>query len=216
MGNATYCPETDQRGITRPQGGGCDIGAYEAPVASVFTSSGMQDGWILESSETSGKGGSMNKGAATLNVGDDAANRQYRAVLSFNTATLPTDAIITTVTLKVKRQGVTGGGNPITIFKGFMVDLKNGNFGTSALQLTDFQTKGNKTLSGLKPALNGGWYTMNLTTATTQINPTGNTQIRLRFKLDDNNNNVANFLKLYSGNASAANRPQLIIEYYVP
>jgi hypothetical protein len=42
------------------------------------------------------------------------------------------------------------------------------------------------------------------------------TQIRLRFKLDDNNNNVANFLSLYSGNAGAANRPQLIVEYYVP
>jgi hypothetical protein len=41
------------------------------------------------------------------------------------------------------------------------------------------------------------------------------TQIRLRFKLDDNNNAVANFLKLYSGNAPAASRPQLIIEYNV-
>ncbi|HEY1265912.1 MAG TPA: choice-of-anchor Q domain-containing protein [Candidatus Binatia bacterium] len=23
------CPATDQRGTTRPQGGGCDIGAFE-------------------------------------------------------------------------------------------------------------------------------------------------------------------------------------------
>lgn len=29
-GNATYCPATDQRGVSRPQGAGCDIGAYEA------------------------------------------------------------------------------------------------------------------------------------------------------------------------------------------
>ncbi|MCB9420636.1 MAG: hypothetical protein H6667_12585 [Ardenticatenaceae bacterium] len=28
-GNNLACPATDQRGITRPQGGGCDIGAYE-------------------------------------------------------------------------------------------------------------------------------------------------------------------------------------------
>jgi hypothetical protein len=42
------------------------------------------------------------------------------------------------------------------------------------------------------------------------------TQIRLSFKLDDNNNTIANYLKLYSGNAPAASRPQLIIEYYVP
>ena len=41
-------------------------------------------------------------------------------------------------------------------------------------------------------------------------------RIRLRFKLDDNNNTVANYLSLYSGNAPAASRPQLIIEYYLP
>jgi CSLREA domain-containing protein len=220
-GTNTGCPITDQRGVTRPQGSRCDIGAYEstAPPAlkETFRSNAKQDGWILESSETSNKGGTLNKGASTLNVGDDAANKQYRAVLSFGTAALPDDAVITKVTLRVKRAGTpVGGGNPITIFGGFMVDVKKGNFGTSALQLTDFQTKGNKTLSGLKPALKSGWYTMNLTTAKAQINLTGNTQIRLRFKLDDNNNFTANFLKIYSGNAGAASRPQLIVEYYVP
>ena len=29
-GDDTNCPDTDQRGVTRPQGTGCDIGAYEA------------------------------------------------------------------------------------------------------------------------------------------------------------------------------------------
>jgi beta-glucanase (GH16 family) len=29
--NGALCPATDQRGVTRPQGAGCDIGAYEAP-----------------------------------------------------------------------------------------------------------------------------------------------------------------------------------------
>lgn len=31
--NAAVCPATDQRGISRPQGGGCDIGAYELVAA---------------------------------------------------------------------------------------------------------------------------------------------------------------------------------------
>jgi hypothetical protein len=30
-GDNAGCPATDQRGVTRPQGAGCDIGAYEAP-----------------------------------------------------------------------------------------------------------------------------------------------------------------------------------------
>jgi hypothetical protein len=28
-GNNATCPTTDQRGVTRPQGGVCDIGAFE-------------------------------------------------------------------------------------------------------------------------------------------------------------------------------------------
>ena len=39
--NSTYCTATDQRGLTRPQGSACDIGAYEldvvTPVAAVFS-----------------------------------------------------------------------------------------------------------------------------------------------------------------------------------
>jgi len=42
------------------------------------------------------------------------------------------------------------------------------------------------------------------------------TQIRLRFKLGDNGNAVANYLSLFSGNAPIDSRPQLIIQYYVP
>lgn len=126
---------------------------------------------------------------------------------------------LTKVTLKVKKSGITGGGNPVKTFKGFVVDIKQGMFGKSALALGDFQAKGNKTLAVIAP-YSSGWYSLNLTSAGLYINKTttnsGLTQIRLRFKLDDNNNGVANFLKLFSGNALAASRPQLIVEYYVP
>lgn len=214
-GTNTGCPAADQRGKKRPQGATCDIGAVEF-VFPIYRSQGGNDGWVLESSETSGTGGAMDSAAATLNVGDDSANRQYRTVLSFNTAKLPDTAAITKVTLKVKKQSMTGGGNPINTLGGFMVDVKKGNFGKAALQLTDFNAKSSKTLGAFKPALKSGWYTLNLSVASAQINKTGNTQISLRFKLDDDNNAAANFLSLHSGNAGTASRPQLIIEYYVP
>ena len=61
---------------------------------------------------------------------------------------------------------------------------------------------------------------MNLTGAGPFVNKletnSGLTQIRLRFKLGDNNNAVANVLGLFSGNAPAASRPQLVITYSVP
>lgn len=48
------------------------------------------------------------------------------------------------------------------------------------------------------------------------VNKTGTTQFHLYFAKDDNDDNVADYMKFYSGNASAASRPQLIIEYYIP
>ena len=53
-------------------------------------------------------------------------------------------------------------------------------------------------------------------TAYRYINRTGITQVRLRFQTDDDNDSAADFLRFYSGNATAANRPVLVIEYYVP
>ncbi len=186
-----------------------------------FLSVAANDGWILESTETINVGGTMNFIATTLHLGDDAARKQYRSILSFGTgSTLPDTAIITKVTLKLRQQGIVGGGNPVTAFQGFMADIRKGTFGTSALQVTDWQATANKTYGPFTPALTGGWYTFNLTSAKAYINKlaagSGLTQIRLRFKLDDNNNAIANYLSLYSGNAGAASRPQLIVEYYIP
>jgi len=209
-----------------------DNSAADSGAAYVFTvsptivsitlrSTGTQDGWVLETGENTNKGRTLDSTSTTLRLGDDSAKKQYRSILSFATgATLPDNAVITKVTLKVKKQGITGGGNPVTAFQGFMVDIKKGLFGTSALQAADFQTAASKTYGPFTTALAGGWYTIDLTTGKTYINKLatggGLTQIRLRFRLDDNNNAIANHLSLYSGDAGAASRPKLIIEYYVP
>jgi hypothetical protein len=184
-------------------------------------SEAAQDGWILESGETTDIGSTMNTNANTFYLGDNAQNKQYRSVLSFSTKGLPDTAVITKITLSLKKQGITDGGNPIDLFQGIRVDIKNGFFGSApGLQVSDFQAVADKTYGPAKPALTNGWYSINLTQAQFYINKLatngGVTQFRLRFKLDDNNNAVANYLSLYSGNAPAASRPQLIVEYYVP
>jgi hypothetical protein len=88
------------------------------------------------------------------------------------------------------------------------------------LQASDFQAKAHKSYGPFTPAPSGGWYSIDLTSGKAYINKfdtlSGLTQIRLRFSLDDNNNAIANYLSLFSGNAPAASRPQLIIQYYVP
>jgi len=190
-------------------------------LTAIFRSAGAQDGWTLESGENTSKGGTVNSSATTLRLGDNAAKKQYRSTLSFATgADLPDNAVITKVTLKVKRQGISGGGDPVAALQGFMVDFRKGSFGQPTLQAGDFQAAANKSYGPFAPALSSGWYAFNLTTAKAYVNKlaTGNglTQIRLRFQLDDNDNGVANVLSLFSGEAGAANRPQLIVEYYVP
>jgi hypothetical protein len=188
--------------------------------SSTLGSISAQDGWILESSENSNRGGPLSKTASTFFLGDDAQKKQYRSILSFTTKDLPDKAVITKVTLMVKKQAVLGG-NPVKAFQGFLVDIKKGFFGSAAgLQASDFQGKANQSYGPFKPALSAGWYSIDLTPAKAYINKLntngGVTQVRLRFKLDDNNNAKANYLSLYSGNATTASRPQLIIEYYVP
>ena len=187
-----------------------------------FTSMGTQDGWVLESFFNSNRGGTIDGKATTFNLGDDATKKQYRGILSFNTSTIPDNATITGVTLKVKKSAIVGGGNPVNIFHGFMADIKNGFFGTvSILQATDFQTIGTASYGPFIVAPVNNVYSINLTGGKLNINKlttnSGLTQIRLRFKLDDNDNTVANYLSLFSGDAaSATNRPQLVITYSVP
>jgi hypothetical protein len=48
------------------------------------------------------------------------------------------------------------------------------------------------------------------------VNRTGVTQFRLGFQTDDDNDAVADIIKFHNGNSTAANRPVLVIEYYVP
>ena len=198
--------------------GNFSSGEYYTRVATTLLtlrSNGINDGWLVESSEMSNTGGMMNNIATTFNLGDDAADRQYRAVLSFNTSSLPDTATIIKIMLKVKRNAVLGGSDPISLFQGFKVDIKKGTFGVASLEPADFNVIGNNTYGPFSPPLSNGWYSLNLTGGKGYINKMGTTQLRLRFSLDDNNNNVANFLKLYSGNAAVVSiRPQLIIEYY--
>jgi len=190
-----------------------------ATLTKSYRSAGSQDGWVLESSETSGKGGTMNAAATVFHLGDDAQNGQYRAILSFNTSGLPDDAVISKVTLKIKKQGLVGS-NPFTTHQGLLVDIKKPYFGTGlALATHDFQAVANKSAVGtFGTTASSGWYSATLlNTAYPYINLTGTTQFRLRFKLDDDNDNTADYMKFFSGNyGTATDRPVLVIQYYVP
>lgn len=191
---------------------------FKKLVTAKFRSVGANDGWILEKTETSNTGGTLNANATVINLGDDASDRQYRAILSFNTATLPDSAVITGVTLKVKRQGVVGT-DPFNTHGNILADIRKGAFSNSnALQSKDFQAAASKTGAvTIRKTLAAGWYSGNLLkTAFPFVNLKGVTQFRLRFAKDDNDDHGADYLKIFSGNAATASRPMLVVTYYVP
>jgi hypothetical protein len=221
-GNSTYCLGESARAnmISADQWTITDGGKDCNPltVKKVFQSQAKYDGWVLESSEFSRKGGTKNNLDQVLQVGDNAQDKQHRVILSFYTGAIPDNAVITKVILKVKKAGVVGT-DPMNTHKSLVVDIKKGKFYTlPALQINDFQTKANKYEIGkFSKKLFSGWYKAVLNSVTfPYINKTGRTQLRLRFLMDDNDNNVADILKLYSGNAVKADRPQLIVRYQVP
>ena len=175
---------------------------------------------VLESGENTNLGGTLNSTATTFKLGDNAANRQFRAVLSFNTSSLPDNAVIIAVTLKIKKAG-QAGATPFNTLGKILADIGTDPFsGNAALELTDFQATSSKDAAlaiGNTPS--SGWYSRSLAAANFGfINLTGITQFRLRFAKDDNHNNVADYLQFYSGNytITPTYRPTPIIKYSVP
>lgn len=217
VGNDATCAITDQRGVVRPQGSHCDLGAYESEQITLL-SQASYDGWVLESNKGSGKGGSVNISSTALYIGDNATDRQYRAILSFDTSTLPTGAIVTGVIIRLKSQRFVGA-NPFTILGNLQVDIRAGPFGDDpSLQTDDFQAVASQSNLGKIPKTPvNGWYSATWTSRIIPyINMNGLTQLRLRFNKSNNNNFRADYMKFYSGEVSSANRPQLIIYYYLP
>jgi hypothetical protein len=188
------------------------------PPVNVF-SAGTRDGWVLESAETSGKGGTT-KSTGSIIVGDDLQNKQYRSVLSFDTSKLPDNVKITKVALKVLKQGLVGT-DPFVTHGNLTADIVNGYFGNAELETKDFQALASRSSIGrfVEDKRAPGWYQLILNSAHFQyVNLTGVTQFRIRFELDDNNDKGNDYVKFFAGDSTVptASRPILIIEFTYP
>ncbi len=178
---------------------------------------GGNDGWVLESGRGTNQGSSLNATALNMLVGNDASNRRYRSVLAFKTGGLPAGAIITKVTLKLRKQAVSGV-DPFSVLGKLVVDVGKPLVGTSALlQSTDFQAQAGLLAAGVIPRQvnSQGWYVAALSpSAYPLLQAGGPVQLRLRFNLAAavGVSNVA----VYSGNAALLNRPVLLVEYELP
>ena len=188
------------------------------PVTVTFYSVAAQDGRLYETTETSNVGdvgNSTDNTTSSLRIGDFSDDTQYKALVSFDTSSIPDTATVTAATLRVKR-GVLSGTSPFTTHGTCTVDMSNAFGGSTAFAAADFQaaagTSGVATMSN--PASNGTFSTGTLSAAgRTAVNKTGTTQFRFYMTTDDNDDNGTDYMGFYSGEAAAGNRPELVITY---
>jgi len=185
-----------------------------------FYSMSGYDGTIFETNETSGIGTVPNVPGATLDVGDHLLDRQTLAIVHFDTSSLPDNAVVTGVTLLLKRSSFLGV-NPFTTHGDLQVDIASPFFGPEIfLKPGDFEAAAGAASVGIfnPVAQPGNWYEAALNApAFAHLNLFGSTQLRLRFSLDDNDDMGADLVRFFSGNhVIPSYRPTLIVEYYVP
>jgi hypothetical protein len=187
-------------------------------LTATFASNKTNDGWVIELNENSNQGNGVNSNSATFYVGDNAEDRQFRAILDFNTSSLPDNAVIFKATLKIKKLSVTGT-DPFSTHQNLLVDIRSGAFGASALQVADFQSTSSLDSAGtvLNAPVDNWFSAILIDPALPFISRTGPTQFRLRFQIDDNDDLGADTIKFYSGDTAIIdNRPLLLVEYYLP
>ena len=198
--------------------GGQLIHIAKSPIITdKFYSRPTLDGHITESNETSGQGQFVDANNMALMVGDTGTNRQIRAILSFNTDRLPDTANITSVKLRIKKSSITGG-DPFTSLGQLVADIGNPTFSNNiALQAGDFQATAGVNITAVfsSPPV-ADWYSAGIISpGFPYISLVGNTQFRLRFSMDDNNNLYIDRVNFVSGDA-AADQPELTVNYFMP
>lgn len=171
--------------------------------SSVFSSLAAEDGFIGNLS-ADGMSSSIHK------IGDKGMYNTdtYRTILSFDTSSLPDDASITDVSLKIYRKSSTGN---ISSLKG---DIKSGVFGTSsALEQIDYQASPSISADFQMsvPSLDNGYTTIQLPSSLLgYMNRNGKTQFRL------SSSGSADFLsdvvEIYGGD-NPAYAPTLTVSY---
>jgi hypothetical protein len=219
----TYYIEVVQPG-SLGTGGSLDLSLVfnTAAVSATYVSVGAYDGWALETSDGSNKGGSLDSTSSLLIVGNTANGRRYHSFLSFDAGSshLPANAVIISAVVSLTVSNISST-NPFDLYTGLKVDMRKPYYGSS-IQLTtsDFQASSQMNSAGaiLAPSIPTSVYSASLLPAAFKyINKTGTTQFQLRFPGDDIDNDLYDTVKFYSGDAPTASfRPVLVVTYYMP
>ncbi len=208
------CPDTANPGQEDADGGGLGD-ACELVLTATFVS--QEDGIVREVAQGAGVGGlakADNAGASSLRIGDDKYNRQWKMVVSFDTASLPNSAHIVSATLRLT-SGAVRGITPYLTHGNAIVDVKTGAFGNNLLlEPSDFHALASTTSAGI--LVDNGFLAEAILDAggLSALNLRGRTQLRVGFELITDADRVKDHAGYYAANSSnPAFHPVLVIEY---
>lgn len=182
-----------------------------------FTSAGAYDGWVRTCPGGSEVGCAFDSAAGILIVGSDSQRRQYRSILSFNTAGLPDQALLTSVKLKIRAAGIEGV-NPFKQHAGLRVEVCRPRPGPAlALQAGDYaEDLSCEAVAVLEAKAVNGWYSLDFPAGSMQaVDLSGVTQFRLSLA-GEGEARGESYIKFYSGDADDPSRPVLLITYKIP
>jgi hypothetical protein len=173
------------------------------------------DGHVVE-------GGNAFATDLTLKTGDDAANKQLRAVVSFPMS-LPANATVTGATLRIKRSSIQGTQEKLDKLGKLHVDMAATGTGFSqspVLEASDYIVGGTDQASVVEvdaPREDNQWLEFNVPASKlAYVFKSGVTQFRLRFATTSMNGNE-NQLKWFAGDAAnEVDRPLLAVTYSLP
>ncbi len=186
-------------------------------VTTTLYSQADRDGWVRESSEGSLRGGAIRKNGS-LRVGDDAANRQLKSILSFDTSDIPENAVVTSAKLILTRMKASKT-DPFETFRTCFVDVASGTFGSAGLEKSDFQAEAavRRAARLTRPKKNGfrskGLFNEEGLRA---INKGGLIQLRVHFLPATDKGSAHDFIQFHGDDASSAEAPRLKVTYVVP
>ncbi|MCK5921642.1 MAG: hypothetical protein KAG66_11925, partial [Methylococcales bacterium] len=178
----------------------------ENPTVTFRSQGGGNDGWA----------DGVKAGTNSIKIGDDSTNLT-QGIVSFDTASLPDNAIITSASLYILRDSATGE-NPFTgTFLGNpVVDVISGTFGTAAVEASDATAPATASNAGcVHGSVKDAYYGLRVdlqSTGLSAINNSGLTQIRLGFETIDVDTDQIDF---FDGDATLLVGEERIVEKIV-
>jgi len=179
------------------------------------------DGGLLEAQPAgSGVGSNFQTISNNMFIGDQDQNRQQLGVVSFNTAVIPADAVLTSARVRLTVANWVGDSSDLGEI---VLEQANPSFGLEILQVSDFEAPATVTPATYPapyPLLEQGASSFYELTpeAIADINRTGTTQFRVKFTTPTNWNDYTDAIVFGTGEYGPDHpwSPEFIIEWTEP